>query len=285
MFDMKEYVSLFQMKGVKEAEQYRIDNAPRKLYKFIPFFDRGNPDVNKRNIETLGEDKVWASKYFVLNDPFELNGMYLDENKILQSGNNVETFNEYWENISNSFLTVSFCAERDDIHPLNNMPMWAYYANNHHGICVEYNVCNPICLYPVSYEQERNSMSVVLGNFVALSLKAVEGKISGQNQELLNYQFLILNLMCVKHKTWKQENEFRILFPYPRLPGEGKRVALKNIGLEINSIYLGKNCNRVNSNKLAKVASDISIDIYKMSVDNSSRNFDMKYEKYRGQKK
>lgn len=279
MFDMKEYVSLFQAKGVKVAEQYRMDNAPKKIYKFIPFYDKGNAAVNKRNLETLEEEKVWASKYFTLNDPFEFNGMYLDEDKILKSGNDVDTFYEYWKYITNSFVTVSFCAEKEDIHPLNNMPMWAYYSNNHHGICVEYNVCNPICLYPVSYEQERNPMSVVLGNFVALALDAVDGKISGQNPELLKYQFIILNLMCVKHRSWRQENEFRILFPYPRLSGNGERLSLKEIGLEISAIYLGKDCSSRNKTKLRKAASNLNLDIYQMKVNNQSKKFDMCFDK------
>lgn len=279
MFDMKEYVSLFQEKGVKDAEQYRMDKSPQKIYKFMPLFDRGNPSVNKRNVETLGEKKAWASKYFSLNDPYEFNGMYLNEEKISASGNEIDTFYEYWKSITDSFVTVSFCAEKGDIHPLNNMPMWAYYANNHHGICVEYDVCNPICLYPVSYEQERNPMSVVLGNFVSLALDAVNGKISGQHPELLKYQFLILNLMCVKHRSWQQENEFRILFPYPRLQGNGKRVGLEEIGLDISAIYLGKDCSSRNKNKLKKISSNLMIDIYQMEVDNQSKKFDMSYKK------
>ena len=95
--------SLFQKKGVKEADQYRINNAPQKIYKFMPFFDRGNPHVNKRNIETLGEKKVWASKYFSLNDPFEFNGMYLDEEKILASGNSVDIYQMEVNNQSKKF--------------------------------------------------------------------------------------------------------------------------------------------------------------------------------------
>ena len=279
MFEMKEYVSIFQRNGVKEAEHYRMDNAPKKIYKFIPFFDNGNSKVNKRNIETIEEKKVWASKYFSLNDPFEFNGMYLDEEKISASGNDVGTFYEYWKYITDCFITISFCAEKENLHPLNNMPMWAYYANNHHGICVEYDVCNPICLYPVSYEQERNPMSVVLGNFVALSLDAVNGKISGQNPELLKYQFLILNLMCVKHRSWKQENEFRILFPYPRLRENGKRVDLKDIGLEISAIYLGKDCSIRKQNRLKGVSINLGIDLYKMRVNNQSRKFDMCFDR------
>ena len=107
MFEMKEYVSIFQRNGVKEAEHYRMDNAPKKIYKFIPFFDNGNSKVNKRNIETIEEKKVWASKYFSLNDPFEFNGMYLDEEKISASGNDVGAFYEYWKYITDCFITTS----------------------------------------------------------------------------------------------------------------------------------------------------------------------------------
>lgn len=59
MFEMKEYVSIFQRNGVKEAEHYRMDNAPKKIYKFIPFFDNGNSKVNKRNIETSVRERCW----------------------------------------------------------------------------------------------------------------------------------------------------------------------------------------------------------------------------------
>jgi len=114
-------------------------------------------------------------------------------------------------------------------------------------------------------------MSVVLGNFVALSLDAVNGKISGQNPELLKYQFLILNLMCVKHRSWKQENEFRILFPYPRLRENGKRVDLKDIGLEISAIYLGKDCSIRNQNRLKGVS--INLGHLPMIFDAKWQNF------------
>lgn len=58
MFEMKEYVSIFQRNDVKEAEHCRMDNAPKKIYKFIPFFDNGNSKVNRRNIETIEEIKL-----------------------------------------------------------------------------------------------------------------------------------------------------------------------------------------------------------------------------------
>ena len=49
---------------------------------------------------------MWASKYFSLNDPFEFNGMYLDEEKISASGNDVGAFYEYWKYITDCFIRV-----------------------------------------------------------------------------------------------------------------------------------------------------------------------------------
>jgi hypothetical protein len=277
MFNIMEYVSVFQKEGVSGAEKYRINNAPKGIFKFMPFYDRGNPEVNMRNIETLSERKVWSSKYYSLNDPYEFNGMYLDEMKIINSGNNIETFNKYKKYINDSFLITSFCVE-GEIHPLNNMPMWAYYGNNHHGICVEYEVVDPISLYPVSYEGKRNPMTSVLGNFVTLALDAMSGKISPQNPDLLKYQFLMLNLMCVKHCSWKQENEFRILYPITRLEENGKRLSDKEMGIKMKAIYIGKDCSIRNKKKLMDIATGLKIEKYQMSVNEHSSYFDMCFD-------
>lgn len=47
------------------------------------------------------------------------------EEKISVSGNDVGTFYEYWKYITDCFITINFCAEKENLHPLNNMPMWA----------------------------------------------------------------------------------------------------------------------------------------------------------------
>jgi hypothetical protein len=47
---MIEYVSVFQKEGVSGAEKYRMDNTPKSIFRFMPFYDRGNPEVNRRNI-------------------------------------------------------------------------------------------------------------------------------------------------------------------------------------------------------------------------------------------
>lgn len=279
MIDVNTYVALAQNDSIDNAEQYRLSNSPKKLFKFMPFYDSGNLAVNKRNIETIEENKIWASKYSTLNDPFEFKSIYLDEDKIRKSGNSVETFEKYLDYINNSFLVVSFSAE-GNIHPLNNMPMWAYYSNNHHGICIEYEVVNPIILYPIIYETTRNQIASIIGNFVYLATAAAKGEIPPDDADLKLYQFLMINNLCRKHKSWQHENEYRILVPNVDKILHGKRVLLNQIGVKIKAIYLGRDCNTRNKKNLYHTSQKLGIDIFQMDIKNKSNDFEMEYKPY-----
>lgn len=68
------------------------------------------------------------------------------------------------------------------------------------------------------------------------------------------------------------------MFPYPKLKEDGKRLGLRDIGLEISAIYLGKDCSNRNKKKLKEIASNLHADIYQTRVDNQSRKFDMCFE-------
>lgn len=172
--------------------------------------------------------------------------MYLDEEKIIKSGNTIDMFEKYIEYINSSFLVVSFSAVENYMHPLNNMPMWAYYGNNHHGICLEYEVINPIILYLAIYETARYKIASIIGNFVHLATAAAKGEISPDDDDLKRYQFSIINNLCRKHKAWRHENEYRILYPNIEKVTYGKRISLDKIGVRAKAIYLGKNCSTRN---------------------------------------
>jgi len=40
MIDVNTYVALAQNDSIDNAEQYRLSNSPKKLFKFMPFYDR-----------------------------------------------------------------------------------------------------------------------------------------------------------------------------------------------------------------------------------------------------
>lgn len=279
MIDIDTYVTLAK-DNIDIAEQYRISNSSTKLFKFVPFYDSGNPDVNKRNIETIEENKLWAAKHTTLNDPFEFKSIYLDEEKIKNSGNSVEDFEGYLKIINDRFLVVSFSVE-GDIHPLNNMPLWGYYGNSHHEICIEYEVTDPVLLHPISYEKKRNKIASFIGQYIYLSSLTYNGQISPDDKTLQSYIFLLVKSLCIKHKSWEHENEYRILFLNTEEITNGKRVPLDDIGVKIKAIYLGKKCSTRNKNKLYQTSQKLGINIFQMDVKNKSNDFIMVYEPYK----
>jgi hypothetical protein len=85
-------------------------------------------------------------------------------------------------------------------------------------------------------------------------------------------------MMCVKHRSWKQENEFRILYPATRLKGNGKRLSDIEMGIKMKAIHIGKDCNIRNKKKLVDIARRLKIEIYEMSVNELSSSFDMSFD-------
>ena len=63
--------------------------------------------------------------------------------------------------------------------PDYNMPMWAYYANNHSGFCVEYMIDRKVkkFMYPVSYDDTRAPGNSIIGNIIDQTFDLIkEGK-------------------------------------------------------------------------------------------------------------
>ena len=72
-----------------------------------------------------------------MNDPFEFAGIYIDEMKLRDSGWSPDTIAGIKQDLMDLFFLASFSSN------MNNLPMWAHYANNHAGYCVQYKVDTP----------------------------------------------------------------------------------------------------------------------------------------------
>ena len=144
-----------------------------------------------------------------------------------------------------------------------NLPMWAHYADNHEGICLEYdvkglheNLANMI--FPVKYVDELLDIM----KFV-LAKNCID-----QNQAN------VATYMCIqKLNDWSYEKEWRYIF----LPSMKKDYLEKfpldyfDGGEEIpfgrpSKIILGKKICPDKQRKLHDIASEFNIDIVKMKV-------------------
>ncbi|ANQ19416.1 DUF2971 domain-containing protein [Vibrio natriegens] len=145
---------------------------------------------------------------------------------------------EFWrfyakEHRSNNFVCcVSMQKEEKKFPaPLNNMMMWAHYANGFRGICIEFdsqelisslNVNNgnsKIVSEPVLYPEHDELPSYDLESFCKSALL-----------DNTDTSINILRAMCTKEKSWAYENELRLISPV-----QGKNFYNKD---SIRSLYV-----------------------------------------------
>lgn len=89
------------------------------------------------------------------------------------------------------------------------MPMWAHYASNHSGFCVEYNTNEDInfkaSLFPVQYTDERIDITNIMDSLAKELTDSVENGIKNNIKEIKIYNFILVWIStyysCIKHKS------------------------------------------------------------------------------------
>ena len=167
--------------------------ANSKEKKFILY-----DDLNSKKINSILNGKFWVSTYDNLNDPFELKSIFIEQEKIEEQGCPMDLVEMLLEIVRKCLIgcfTTSVA---------NNLPMWAHYANNHKGICIEYKVLSPDFFYPVIYEERRIGCSNIVMNFINLAYKDMIGIILEDEKKKLELYGEIIRKNCIiKHKSWE----------------------------------------------------------------------------------
>jgi hypothetical protein len=141
---------------------------------------------------------------------------------------------------------------------LYNMPMWGNYADNHKGICIEYDFSQLEpnhdfikMLYPVGYETKRYDITNVLKSLVSGEFKS--------------NPYVLFFLVLLKHKSWEYEKEWRVLdFDFEETSGNG---ALVNCPVKPSAIYFGMNCSKEDIEEIASIV-DKDIMLHKLELKN-----------------
>ncbi len=172
-------------------------------------------NVDYYNIRGLETESLFLSPVGSMNDIFE--GLSCEI---------TDTIIDKIDKISDSAYLKSFSEDKD------NLLMWAHYAQNYSGMCVEYNFSklddNILChLFPVNYSNKRN-ININL-NRVICDLK----KLKQDNDEgTLQYDYIFLNdIMATflnKATSWSYEKEWRIIVTYPHLFNTAEELSNEN---------------------------------------------------------
>lgn len=130
----------------------------------------------------------------------------------------------------------------EDCSPL----MWAHYANNHKGICIQYKI-NP-ALIP---ENEQWIIRLL--------------DVDYKRAFPLNGDIPFMDSLCVKGGSWQYENETRlILYTRNKFADKGRRRVKK---YDIEAVYMGREIEAERRNYLKNMLRGTSIKLYQMSFD------------------
>ncbi|VBB06730.1 Hypothetical protein LUCI_1966 [Lucifera butyrica] len=191
-----------------------METRPPKLYKYCPWNDYAK--------DILLENRVYFNSAESFNDPFDGNVVLADMDGAMEKW--LERFKRAFAAVHNRNLTEEeqraigdtlakmSLRERKQYFEKNivdvlrkamgiccfsaenrNIVMWSHYADNHKGICLEFNHSNSggFGASKVSYYAEYPSLNYISASDAELSI----------------------NRFCIKAVDWQYEQEYRVIMP------------------------------------------------------------------------
>ena len=258
-FSIDKYEDLLENGKFKEASTYRASFIPDVLYKFVPLYDDNTSadereeERNLKRFSSLERGEIWFSSRKAMNDPFEFAGIYIDELKLCSSGWNPDTIAKIEQDLMDLFFLASFTSNMSD-----NLPMWAHYANNHAGYCVQYKVDKKENVHRAMYLRKRYPIANTIKKFVGYGCMRNDTTVLPEKREWARIEFqkclaLIQEIYTIKHNSWSYENEFRLLCD--SLPDKlGRNMSAASMGLTPTDVYCGVNCSDKHIEKIRSIS-------------------------------
>lgn len=194
-FHRKSAEYIFDYELCDFVKEHICGNKIPKLYRYSP------ADYN--NIRSLEKGQIYLSEAGLMNDIFEGLSCEIDERVIenLNMLNDIAYLKSFTEN-------------------KNDLLMWANYADNYAGMCVQYDLeCieaeNPLLyhLFPVVYTDKRYTKANLAFSYE--ELKQLKQDIDEKNcPDSLEFLKDIMGLFVTKSECWKNEKEWRLIVSY-----------------------------------------------------------------------
>lgn len=251
------------------ARQY----VPQYVYKFSSIKDETDL-ANK--LSTLEKGCIYLSNPNILNDPFDCRCGYYDYEK----SNLRPSFQTAVEKLMQEIPGMCFVSSFTECNE-QSFPMWAHYANDHHGYCVSYDILCDGCelfrkfLYPVQYTDTRFNLNHIIDEQISLAVKRQlqpeRLPLAGVEAEPLALILLLLTNM--KHISWSYEKEhrFSVSSTFKGLP---------EVPAKPNAIYIGYKCNEGNSQALLSTGTKLNIPVYKMIRSARTTSFGLTTQRF-----
>ncbi len=244
---------------------------PDTLYKYYSLTN--DEDLNKKKFSTLKNKQIYMSDIKDFNDPFDGKAFFYNPKELV----GIQRLTPHNGRVIDDFTVFNKGTALTE-NKTSCMPMWAHYANNHHGYCVAYDMENPnnlalsACTFPVQYTDQRLDITSYMKKFTGMVSSEIDKQVAqGQKQIVISDLSLIYMaqyLSNIKHSTWQYEKEFRCTMG-------AISKGMPYIDAVPKAIYIGMNCNKQNRKKLITIAKQQSIPIYEMKLNEFSENYSL----------
>lgn len=255
-------------------EQYEelLGNSKTTMEQLVGFISKYTPNKLYRYMsldndywrENLFKGRIYLSSPLNFNDPYDclpkldFNRLFEDKNflNILLSSfpilkqndihgtseERAEVEKKVFEFLRGDMRITCFSEVYDSIL------MWSHYANNHKGICIEYNmekanIAKTNFIFPVVYSQSRMNIT---------------------NDVLKSFETVGLRTVVYKSKEWEYEKEWR----YYKFKHDCKENELRYLKMKdrVSKVYLGARCETNNKKEILKWCRENNIDIIQMGI-------------------
>lgn len=244
-------------------------SAPASLYKYY-----GDAP---RNLDTIIANKMWYSAPCNFNDVFDCE-ITVDETAIINCAlqmnpdkKKIRPGSPMWKQVGRTMRREikSFCSTFEEMRCAtgisclsesdDSLLMWAHYANNHRGMCVEYDLTeiNRQLLFtpvPIIYSDERVCYKTLNSDTAETDAVA-----------------LLIRSLTSKSEEWSYEHEWRIIREDSACGGKWdaeKKGALLDM-IRPSSITLGCAAEAEFEKSVKKHCEEEGIPLYKMQKDTS----------------
>ena len=153
-----------------------------------------------------------------------------------------------------------------EIRNEENLQMWAHYANNHQGYCIKYKIDNKKAFFKIMYEDNRiPTLSIPLNLY---KKKKKSDKQKSETKLLEKYRYLFILLLNIKHSSWSNEKEYRLICSKEK--DGGSNLNNEIVGIKPVEMYLGLKCSDKNKSILKSIAeNNLNCKCYESLISNT----------------
>jgi len=229
---------------------------PRRLFRYrsisknpVSYIEPNGLTFWDRELTALNEGYLWFANFKSMNDPME--GSYEASTRVKR----LTRYDDIKAKIYYDKISLGICSFSETN---NNGPMWAHYADEFRGICIEYSL-GPFSKLLAQHKARFNTLM----NLVRVTYSEDRYRLS---RAATDDDDVAQQILSFKSHRWLHEREWRLF-----KKGAGKFSLSQNC---VSHIYFG---NRMNPNDIGKFKSGLrlkDIPVSRMKLKGYSIEFD-----------